>query len=50
VLLARGSVAANDERLAAGDAAQLTSGDTVLLSQGADAELLLFDLPLSARD
>jgi quercetin 2,3-dioxygenase len=48
VILARGGVTANGERLAAGDAAQLASGDSVELSQGADAELLLFDLPLSA--
>ena len=48
VQLARGRVTVNGEVLEAGDAAQLTSGDTVTLAQGADAELLLFDLPLQA--
>ena len=46
VQLARGRVTANGVVLEAGDAAQLAPGDTVALGQGADAELLLFDLPL----
>jgi quercetin 2,3-dioxygenase len=47
VQLARGSVTANGEVLGAGDAAQLTAGDSVTLTGGAQAELLLFDVPLA---
>jgi redox-sensitive bicupin YhaK (pirin superfamily) len=45
VQLARGRVTVNGALLDAGDAAQLTSEATVTLEHGADAELLLFDLP-----
>ena len=43
--MARGRVTVNGTLLNAGDAAQLTPGTAVQLEQGADAELLLFDLP-----
>jgi len=46
VQLARGRVTVNGAVLDAGDAAQLSAGAAVTLEQGADAELLLFDLPL----
>ena len=45
VHVARGSVAVNGERLAAGDAAKLTQAAEVRLAQGEAAEVLVFDLP-----
>jgi redox-sensitive bicupin YhaK (pirin superfamily) len=47
--VARGSVTANGESLAAGDALKLTDASTLTLSDGHDAEILVFDLPGSAR-
>jgi len=44
VHLVRGEVAVNGQRLAAGDAALLDDEQTVQLSQGRDAEVLVFDL------
>ena len=46
VHVARGSITANGERLATGDALQLTQADTLALANGADAEVLVFDLPV----
>jgi len=43
--LARGSLRINDTQLAAGDALMLTGANTLLIHEGKDAELLLFDLP-----
>jgi quercetin 2,3-dioxygenase len=45
VQVARGSLTANGERLAAGDALQLTQAPTLVLENGEDAEVLVFDLP-----
>ena len=45
VQVARGSITANGERLANGDALQLTQTDTLVLANGEDAEVLVFDLP-----
>jgi len=45
VQLARGSITANGERLAAGDALQLRQSQTLTLANGEDAEVLVFDLP-----
>jgi hypothetical protein len=45
VHVARGRVRVNGEPLAAGDAAKLEGVTSVALDQGADAEVLLFDLP-----
>jgi hypothetical protein len=45
VHVARGSITANGERLAGGDALQLTQAQTLVLSNGEDAEVLVFDLP-----
>src|SRR6478752_3249193 len=45
VHVARGSVAVNGERLGPGDAVKLVGGARIALSDGDDAELLLFDLP-----
>jgi redox-sensitive bicupin YhaK (pirin superfamily) len=45
VHVARGSVAVNGERLGAGDAVKLDGGTRIALSDGDDAEVLLFDLP-----
>jgi redox-sensitive bicupin YhaK (pirin superfamily) len=45
VHVARGSVAVNGEALHAGDAAKLEGPVRVTLADGADAEVLLFDLP-----
>jgi redox-sensitive bicupin YhaK (pirin superfamily) len=45
VQVARGSITANGERLATGDALQLTPAQTLVLEDGADAEVLVFDLP-----
>jgi quercetin 2,3-dioxygenase len=44
--VARGSITANGERLATGDALQLTQADTLALANGEDAEVLVFDLPV----
>jgi redox-sensitive bicupin YhaK (pirin superfamily) len=46
VQLARGSVTANGAALEAGDALQVTGGDSLVLEQGRDAEVLVFDLPV----
>ncbi len=43
--LARGSLRANGQALAAGDALKVTDVAEVVLEQGAQAEALLFDLP-----
>jgi redox-sensitive bicupin YhaK (pirin superfamily) len=45
VHVARGSVQVNGERLAAGDAAKLTDTSRIDIDRGANAELLVFDLP-----
>ncbi len=45
VHVARGSVAVNGERLGPGDAVKLDGGARIALSDGDDAEVLLFDLP-----
>ena len=45
VHVARGSVAVNGERLGPGDAVKLDGGARIVLSDGDDAEVLLFDLP-----
>jgi redox-sensitive bicupin YhaK (pirin superfamily) len=45
VHVARGSVAVDGERLGAGDAVKLDGGARIVLSDGDDAEVLLFDLP-----
>jgi len=45
VHVARGSVALNGERLGPGDAVKLDGGARIVLSDGDDAEVLLFDLP-----
>jgi quercetin 2,3-dioxygenase len=43
--VARGSLAVNDERLGPGDGARLAGPARLALAGGADAEVLLFDLP-----
>jgi redox-sensitive bicupin YhaK (pirin superfamily) len=43
--VARGAIAVNGTRLAAGDAAKITDMAQVNLSDGRDAEVLAFDLP-----
>ena len=43
--LARGSVSVNGQRLNAGDGALLRDETTVSISDGTDAEILVFDLP-----
>jgi len=45
VHLARGRLTVNGEALAAGDALKLTDTSVLQLSDGADAEVLVFDLP-----
>ena len=45
VHVARGAVAANGATLEAGDALKLSDTDTLSLSNGAQAEVLVFDLP-----
>jgi hypothetical protein len=45
VQLARGSITANGAQLATGDALQVTQTDTVVLENGRNAEVLVFDLP-----
>jgi redox-sensitive bicupin YhaK (pirin superfamily) len=44
VHLARGSVTVNGQRLAAGDAVKLTGESAIEITQGANAEVLVFDL------
>jgi redox-sensitive bicupin YhaK (pirin superfamily) len=45
VHLARGQLSANGVALEAGDALKVTEGSQLQLSQGRDAEVLVFDLP-----
>ena len=45
VHVARGSVVANNTKLAAGDALKLTDTSRLTLNQGQDAEVIVFDLP-----
>ena len=45
VQVLRGSLTANGERLAAGDALRVTQTDALVLANGDDAEVLVFDLP-----
>jgi redox-sensitive bicupin YhaK (pirin superfamily) len=45
VHVARGAVEVNGTRLAAGDAAQLTEADRLILARGEGAEVIVFDLP-----
>jgi len=45
VHVARGEIAVDGQRLLAGDAAMVTNADSVALSDGKDAEVLVFDLP-----
>ena len=45
VHVARGEITANGEALAAGDALKLTEATTLSLSNGRNAEVLVFDLP-----
>jgi redox-sensitive bicupin YhaK (pirin superfamily) len=44
VHVARGEVRVNGEKLAAGDAVKLTNAGRIVLEQGRDAEVLVFDL------
>jgi redox-sensitive bicupin YhaK (pirin superfamily) len=46
VHVARGSVTANGAALAAGDALRVTQADSLVLENGRDAEVLVFDLPV----
>jgi hypothetical protein len=43
--LARGAIKANGMELTAGDALRLNDGERLALSEGRDAEILVFDLP-----
>ncbi|TAK90202.1 MAG: pirin family protein [Burkholderiaceae bacterium] len=43
--LVRGKATVNGQRLVAGDALKISGGDALSIAQGAQAELLLFDLP-----
>jgi quercetin 2,3-dioxygenase len=43
--VARGAIRANGSALAAGDALRITDGQPLSLSDGRDAEVLVFDLP-----
>ena len=45
VHVARGDIVANGEKLAAGDALKLTAVSELRIEQGADAEVIVFDLP-----
>lgn len=45
VHVARGSLAANDTKLTAGDALKLTDTTSLTLKEGHEAEVLVFDLP-----
>jgi len=44
--VARGRVTVNGAALATGDALEVTQADAVVLEKGADAEVLVFDLPV----
>jgi quercetin 2,3-dioxygenase len=46
--VARGSLAANGTKLAAGDALRISDGTALKLEQAQDAEVLVFDLPQDA--
>jgi hypothetical protein len=46
VHVARGSISANGETLAAGDALTVTGSNRLVLENGEDAEVLVFDLPV----
>jgi len=46
VHVARGRIMANGEALMPGDALKITQGERLLLENGQDAEVLVFDLPL----
>lgn len=46
--VARGALTLNGERLSAGDGVAITAEGTLSLSEGDDAEVLLFDLPRAA--
>ena len=46
VHVARGSISANGAQLDAGDALEVTQADTLVLENGQNAEVLVFDLPL----
>ena len=46
VQVARGSLSANGEPLATGDALKVTQADSLVLANGQDAEVLVFDLPV----
>jgi redox-sensitive bicupin YhaK (pirin superfamily) len=46
VHVARGSITANGAQLDAGDALQVTQTDSLVLENGRNAEVLVFDLPL----
>jgi quercetin 2,3-dioxygenase len=48
VQVARGSITANGVQLATGDALQVTQSDAVVLENGQEAEVLVFDLPREA--
>jgi redox-sensitive bicupin YhaK (pirin superfamily) len=48
VHLARGALQANAERLEAGDALELAEAHTLTIENGRAAEVLVFDLPMSA--
>jgi redox-sensitive bicupin YhaK (pirin superfamily) len=45
VHVARGSITANDTKLSAGDALELTDVTTLTLEEGHEAEVIVFDLP-----
>jgi quercetin 2,3-dioxygenase len=46
VHVARGSITANGAQLATGDALKITQTDTLVLENGQNAEVLVFDLPV----
>ncbi len=46
VHVARGSISANGAQLGAGDALQVTQADRLVLENGENAEVLVFDLPV----
>jgi hypothetical protein len=48
VHVARGSVAANGQRLGAGDALKLTQATSIEIDGGDGGEVLVFDLPQAA--
>lgn len=47
--VARGSIVVNGELLQQGDALMMAQEPKIILAQGQDAEVLLFDLPLAAK-